>query len=69
MSTPLPPYVKLSQANSPKLDEERAMIAKVPYISAVGSLMYAMIATRPDIAFVVGVVSWYMVDSRKRHWE
>ena len=31
--------------------------------------MYAMIATRPDIAFVVGVVSRYMSNPCKKHWE
>ena len=30
----------------------------VPYALAVGSLMYAMVCTRPYIACVVGVVSW-----------
>ena len=69
VSTPLPPYVKLSHTDSPKSDEERAMMAKVACASAVGSLMYVMIATRPDIAFAVGVVSWYMANPRKRHWE
>ncbi|MCO5550600.1 hypothetical protein L7F22_065452 [Adiantum nelumboides] len=34
-----------------------------------GSFMYAMIPTRPDIAFVVGVVSLYMSNSGKKHWE
>ena len=44
-------------------------MAKVPYSSAVGSLMYAMICTRPDIAFAVGVVSRYMSNPGKKHWE
>ena len=63
----MPPYVKLSQHASPKLDEDKAMMAKVPYALTVGSLMYAMIAMRLDIAFAVGVVSRYMVDPGKRH--
>ncbi|GKC13731.1 hypothetical protein Tco_1010513 [Tanacetum coccineum] len=37
-------------------------ISRVPYASAVGSLMFAMICTRPDIAHAVGVVSRYMVE-------
>uniref|UniRef100_A0A3Q7HML1 Retrovirus-related Pol polyprotein from transposon TNT 1-94 n=1 Tax=Solanum lycopersicum TaxID=4081 RepID=A0A3Q7HML1_SOLLC len=32
-------------------------MALVPYASVVGSLMYAMVCTRPDIAHAVGVVS------------
>lgn len=44
-------------------------MAKVPYSSAVGSLMYAMVATRPDIAFAVGVVSRFMANPRKKNWE
>ena len=44
-------------------------MAKVPYASCAGSLMYAMIATRPDIAFAVGVVSRFMSDLGEKHWE
>ena len=44
-------------------------MAKVPYASAIGSLMYAMVSTRPDIAQAVGVVSRYMNNPGKEHWE
>ncbi len=69
ISTPLPPYVKLSAKDSLKYDVEKAEMAKVPYASCMGSLMYAMIATRPDIAFAVGVVIRYILDPRKKPWE
>ena len=42
---------------------------KVPYANAIGSLMYAMVCTRPDISQVVGVVSRYMHDPDKEHWQ
>ncbi|PKI57312.1 hypothetical protein CRG98_022311 [Punica granatum] len=42
---------------------------KVPYASAIGSIMYAMVCTRPDIAHAVGVVSRYMSNPGKQHWE
>ena len=45
ISTPLPPYVKLSAKDSLKSDMEKAEMSKVPYASCVDSLMYAMIAT------------------------
>jgi hypothetical protein len=68
-STPLGSHFKLSKEQSPKTDEEREKMAKVPYASAVGSLMYAMVCTRPDIAYAVGVVSRYMADPGPEHWE
>ena len=52
--------MKLSLEDSPKFGDEKVEMAQVPYSSVVGSLMYAMIATRPDIAFAMGVVSHYM---------
>lgn len=68
VSTPLPSNLKLSKDDSPKSDAEKKEMAKVPYSSAVGSLMFAMIATRPDIAFAVGMVSRYMANPGKKHW-
>ncbi|CAA0827424.1 Uncharacterized mitochondrial protein AtMg00810 [Striga hermonthica] len=44
-------------------------MAGVPYSSAVGSLMYAMVCTKPDIAHAVGVVSRYLSNPGKDHWE
>ena len=41
----------------------------VQYASVVGSLMYVMVCTRPDIAHAVGVVSRYMANPGKEHWE
>ncbi|RDX60361.1 hypothetical protein CR513_61496, partial [Mucuna pruriens] len=38
-------------------DLEGNKMQKIPYDSAVGSLMYTQVCTRPDIAFVVGVLS------------
>ena len=39
--------------------EEREHMSRVPYASAVGSIMYAMICTRADMAYSLGVVSRY----------
>jgi hypothetical protein len=43
-------------------------MSHVPYASAVGILMYAMVCTRPDIAHAVGVLSRYMSKPGKEHW-
>ena len=67
--TPLPTSIRLSDRDSPATDKERELNGKIPYASAVGSIMYAMVATRPDLAYVVGVVSRYMSNLGKKHWE
>ena len=41
---------------------------RVPYASAVGSLMYAMLCTRPDICYEVGIVSRYQSNPGLDHW-
>jgi len=43
-------------------------MSKVPYASTVGSLIYTMVCTRPNIAHAVGVVSRYMNNPGKEHW-
>uniref|UniRef100_A0A3Q7EB23 Reverse transcriptase Ty1/copia-type domain-containing protein n=1 Tax=Solanum lycopersicum TaxID=4081 RepID=A0A3Q7EB23_SOLLC len=68
-TTPLGNHFKLSKEQSPKTTEERDHMTLVPYALAVGSLMYAMVCTRPDIEHAVGVVSRYMANPGKEHWE
>ena len=69
VSTPLGSHFKLSKEQSPKTKEERDHMSKMPYASAIGSLMYAMVCTRSDIAHAVGVVSKFMNRPGKQHWE
>eukprot|EP00253_Pinus_taeda_P034959 PITA_34959 len=68
VSTPFASHFKLSKEMCPKTQEDMDYMSKVPYASAVGSLMYAMVCTRPDIAHAVGVVSGYMNNPGKEHW-
>jgi len=44
-------------------------MAKIPYANAVGSLMYAMVCTRPDIAYSMSLVSRFMSNPGKVHWQ
>lgn len=43
----------------PKTSIEKDKMTKVSYSSAIGSLMYAMVCTRPNNSYVVGLVSQY----------
>ncbi|KAH9782808.1 Integrase catalytic domain-containing protein [Citrus sinensis] len=58
--TPLAPHFKLSSSSRPRSQEERDYMARVPYASVVGSLMYVMVCTRPNISQAVSIVSKYM---------
>jgi hypothetical protein len=68
VSTPLVNHLKLTKDMCPKTHEEIKYMSRVPYSSAVGSLMYVMVCTRPDISHAVGVVSGYMNNQGKEHW-
>jgi len=57
---PIPVGVRLSAEQCPKTQEEEEDMSRVPYASVVGSLMYAMVCTRPDIAHSMGVLSRFM---------
>uniref|UniRef100_A0A3Q7FYT6 Reverse transcriptase Ty1/copia-type domain-containing protein n=1 Tax=Solanum lycopersicum TaxID=4081 RepID=A0A3Q7FYT6_SOLLC len=67
VSTLLAKHFKLSTSQSPSTNEEKNEMLSIPYSSAVGSLMYAMICTRPDIPHVVGIVSRFLSTPGKEH--
>ena len=51
--------VPLSNDQRPKTLEEENIMRQVSYASVVGSLMYAMLCIRPNICYLVGMVSRY----------
>ena len=69
VSTPLASHFRLSAQHSPQSKVEEAAMSRVPYSNAVGSIMYAMVCTRPDIAQAVSMVSRYMAHPGKVHWQ
>ena len=63
----LPTKCKMDVKQCPRRENEKVEMRKVPYASVVGSLMYVMVCTRPDITFVGGAVSRYMSNPRREH--
>ena len=68
MDTPIAKGETLSLKMCPKTREEQKDMERVPYASAVCSLMYAMLCTRPDICFAIGLVSRYQSNPGRGHW-
>jgi hypothetical protein len=66
--TPQEVGLQLSNSMSPKTDSEKNEMLLVPYKEAVGSLIYAMLGTRPDIAQSCSEVSRYMSNPGLMHW-
>ena len=60
--------IHLSKKQSPKTPQYIEEMRHISYASAVGSLMYAMLCTRPDIYFTVGVVSRFQSNLGLDHW-
>ena len=60
--------IHLSKKMPPQTFEDRERMAKIPYASAIGSLMYAMLCTRPDIAYAVSVTSRFQSNPGLEHW-
>ena len=69
IDTPSAANIHLTSMFAPQSDEEKEYMSRVPYASAVGSLMYAMVCTRPDLAQAVSVVSRFMGQPGKEHWQ
>ncbi|XP_026459636.1 histone H2B.5-like [Papaver somniferum] len=69
LSSPLGSQIRRSSMQCAKTDEEKEYMSNIPYSSAIGSLIYAMVCARPDIAHAVRVVSIYASNPGKKHWE
>ncbi|KAJ0495145.1 putative RNA-directed DNA polymerase [Helianthus annuus] len=44
-------------------------MSQIPYASVVGSLMYAQFCTRPDIAYIAGMLGRYQTNPGLDHWK
>ena len=44
-------------------------MSRVSYCSVMGSLMYAMVCSRPDLAYAITIVNRYMTKPGKEHWK
>jgi hypothetical protein len=69
VSTPLAFHFRLSKDLCPRTKQEEEDMRGIPDINIVGSITYAMVCSRPDIAQAVSMVSRYMENPGKQHWD
>src|SRR3954465_860348 len=60
--------VKLSVTQCPTTAKEKEEMSSKPYASAIGSLMYAMLCTRPDLALAISMTNCYHSNPGMTHW-
>ena len=68
MDTPVERNLSLNLDMCPKLVEEKEKMSKVPYSSAIQSLMHVMMCTRPNICYVIGLASRFQSNLGIKHW-
>lgn len=65
---PMSHGIHLSKTQCPSTADERDRMSRVPYASAIGSIMYAMISTRPDVSYALSMTSRHQSDPGESHW-
>jgi hypothetical protein len=68
IDTPVAKGDKFSLDQCPKNEFEKQEMQMIPYASVVGSLMYAQVCTRPDIAYITGMLGRYLSNPGMDHW-
>ena len=69
ITVPFAIHFKSSADMSPKINEKMEHMSSIPYLSAMGNIMYAMVYTRPDISHAVSIVNRYMAYPGREYWQ
>ncbi|GJR93719.1 retrotransposon protein, putative, ty1-copia subclass [Tanacetum coccineum] len=65
---PMQEKLKLSKSQGASTPAEKQRMRNLPYASAVGSIMYVVRCTRPDVAFAQNITSRFQQNSGELHW-
>jgi hypothetical protein len=67
-SMPVVKGITLSVTHCPATAKEREKMQQIPYASAIGSIMYAMLSTRPDVSLALSLTSRFQSNPGMLHW-
>ena len=65
---PMSHGIKLSKSQCLTMKDERERMDKIPYASVIGSTMYAMLCTRPNVSNALSMTSRFQTDPGECHW-
>ncbi|GJX75784.1 retrotransposon protein, putative, ty1-copia subclass [Tanacetum coccineum] len=65
---PMQDKLKLSKSDGASTPAEKRRMSNVPYVLAVGSIMYAVRCTHPDVAFAQNITSRFQQNPGELHW-
>nr|GEV35821.1 hypothetical protein [Tanacetum cinerariifolium] len=60
--------LKLSKSQGASTPAEKQRMQNIPYASAIGSIIYDVRCTHPDVAFVENITSRFQKNSSEEHW-
>ena len=69
VSMPMEPGAQFSVDQSPSSLRQMSKMHGVPYSEAIGSVLWPVVVSRPDAAYVVGVLSQFIQNPGPAHWE
>lgn len=69
ITLPLASHFILSKDQVPCNEKEVEYMSRIPYSNVIGSVMYLMVYTRPNLAFAVSTLSRYMSNPGPEYWE
>ncbi|GKA17895.1 hypothetical protein Tco_0697732 [Tanacetum coccineum] len=67
-SIPMQEKLKLSKSQGASTPADVKRMQNVPYASAVGSIMYAVRCTRPDVVFAQNITNRFQQNPGELHW-
>ena len=68
VSTPMNSGLKLCSEQCPQSPDEKEEMKNIPYINAVGSILYLAILTCPDIAYAADILARFNSNPGMAHW-
>lgn len=68
VSMPLASHHILDKSQCPRSESEIAKMSDRPYANVIGSIMYAMISSRPDLSYSISLLSRFMSNPGTDHW-